>query len=53
MLLYFVIPNIIKFGNAKYGRSSHLIAYVCHPGKARDFLDYAERKNLRIERIIL
>lgn len=44
---------IVEANRKAIRMSSHLIAYVCHPGKAGDFLDYAERKKLRIERIIL
>ena len=43
---------IVEANRKAICRSSHLVAYVCHPGKTRDFLAYAERRNVRITRIM-
>lgn len=42
---------IVRANERMIQRSSHLIAYVCRPGKARDFLEYAKKKKIRIEQI--
>ena len=42
---------IVRANEQMIRTSSHLAAYVCHPGKARDFLEYARRYNIKIMRI--
>ena len=42
---------IVRANEKMIRMSSHLIAYVCRPGKARDFLEYAQRHAVKIERI--
>ncbi len=43
---------IVQANQKAIRMSSHLIAYVCHPGKAREFLEYAQRRKIKIERVM-
>lgn len=43
--------GVKEFVVGRHGNFDHLAAYVCRPGKARDFLEFAQGKNIRIERI--
>ena len=48
-----VIPRfaIIKANRKMIDQCDSLIVYARHPGKARDYLEYAQRKNKNITRI--
>ena len=42
---------IVRANERVIRMSSYLVAYVCRPGKSRDFLEYAQRQKIKIMRI--